>query len=73
MLSPVLRAPWLRARRRTVVLAAAVLAGVLLAVVLVAGWAGGGNSSVTDVDGNASAVIYQAGHRPLAPEFTAPR
>ena len=72
MLSPVLRAPWLRARRRTVVLAAAVLAGVLLAVVLVAGWAGSGNNSgVTDVDGNASAVIYQAGHRPLAPDFTA--
>ena len=71
MLSPVLRAPWLRARRRTVVLAAAVLAGVLLAVVLLAGWAGSGNSGVTDVDGNASAVIYQAGHRPLAPDFIA--
>ena len=60
----------LRARRRTVVLAAAVLAGVLLAVVLVTGWAGGGNSGVTDVGGNASAMIYSAGHRPLAPEFT---
>ncbi len=71
MLSPVLRAPWLRARRRTVVLAAAVLAGVLLAVVLLAGWGGRGNSGVTDVDGNASAVIYQAGHRPVAPDFTA--
>ena len=70
MLSPVLRAPWLRARRRTVVLAAAVLTGVLLAVVLVAGWAGGGNSGVTDVGGNTSAIIYAAGHRPLAPEFT---
>ena len=70
MLSPVLRAPWLRARRRTVVLAAAVLTGVLLAVVLVAGWAGGGNSGVTDVSGNTSATIYAAGHRPLAPEFT---
>jgi peroxiredoxin len=51
-------------------LAAAVLTGVLLAVVLVAGWAGGGNSGVTDVGGNASAIIYAAGHRPLAPEFT---
>jgi peroxiredoxin len=70
VLSPVLRAPWLRARRRTVVLAAAVLTGVLLAVVLVAGWAGGGNSGVTDVGGNPSAIIYTAGHRPLAPEFT---
>ena len=70
MLSPVLRAPWLRARRRTIVLAAAVLTGVLLAVVLVAGWAGGGNSGVTDVGGNTNAIIYAAGHRPLAPEFT---
>jgi len=63
--------PVLRVRRRTVVLSAAVLAGVLLAVALVAGWAGGGNSGVTNVDGNASAVVYAAGHRPLAPEFTA--
>jgi peroxiredoxin len=70
VLSPVLRAPWLRARRRTVVLAAAVLAGVLLAVVLVAGWAGSGNSGVTDVGGNAGAVVYAAGHRPLAPDFS---
>jgi len=60
----------LRARRRTVVLAAAVLTGALLAVVLLAGWAGGGNSDVTDVDGSASAVVYAAGHRPLAPDFT---
>ena len=63
--------PVLRVRRRTVVLSAAVLAGVLLAVALVAGWAGGGNSGVTNVDGNASAVVYAAGHRPLAPGFTA--
>ena len=60
-----------RAGRRTVVLAAAVLTGVLLIVVLATGWAGSGNSSVTTVDGNASAVLYSAGHRPLAPEFTA--
>ena len=51
----------LRARRRTVVLAAAVL---------VATWPGGGSSGVATVDGNASAVLYQAGHRPLAPGFT---
>jgi peroxiredoxin len=62
--------PW-RASRRTVVLAAAVLAGALLAVVLVSGWAGSGNNGVTEVDGNNSAVIYAAGHRPLAPDFTA--
>jgi len=66
----VLRALYLRAGRRTVVLAAAVLAAVLLAVVLLAGWAGGGSSGVTEVDGNAGAVVYPAGHRPLAPEFT---
>ncbi len=71
MLSPALRAPWLRARRRTVVLAAAVFTGVLLVVVLVTGWAGSGNSGVTTIDGNANAVLYATGHRPLAPEFTA--
>jgi hypothetical protein len=52
-----------------VVLAAVVLAGVLLIVVLATGWAGGGNSGVTTVGGNPSTVVYQAGHRPLAPEF----
>ena len=62
---------YLRAGRRTVVLAAAVLTGALLAVVLLAGWAGGGGSNgVTDVGGSASAVVYATGHRPLAPEFT---
>jgi thiol-disulfide isomerase/thioredoxin len=60
-----------RTRRRTVVLAAAVLAAVLLVVVLVTGWPGGGGSrDVTAVDGDASAVLYSAGHRPLAPAFT---
>ncbi len=60
-----------RTSRRTVVLAAAVLAAVLLVVVLVTGWpGGGGNSDVTTVDGNASAVLYSAGHRPAAPAFT---
>jgi thiol-disulfide isomerase/thioredoxin len=52
------------------VLAAAVLAGVLLILVLVTGWPGGGTGGVTTVDGNASAVIYPAGHRPLAPDFS---
>jgi peroxiredoxin len=51
--------------------AAAVLAGGLLAVVLVSGWADSGNSGVSDVNGNTSAVVYAAGHRPLAPAFTA--
>jgi thiol-disulfide isomerase/thioredoxin len=52
------------------VLAAAVLAGVLLIIVLATGWAGGGNSGVTTIGGNPSAVVYSAGHRPLAPAFT---
>jgi thiol-disulfide isomerase/thioredoxin len=52
------------------VLAAAVLAGVLLIVVLATGWPGGGNSGMTTVDGNSGAVVYPAGHRPLAPGFT---
>ena len=57
--------------RGLVVLAATALAGVALAVVLLTGWATGGNGGVTDVAGNTSAVLYQAGHRPLAPDFTA--
>jgi thiol-disulfide isomerase/thioredoxin len=60
-----------KAKRRLVVLAATALAGVALAMVLLTGWATGGNSGVTDVAGSTSAVLYQAGHRPLAPDFTA--
>jgi thiol-disulfide isomerase/thioredoxin len=60
-----------RAKRRALMLgAAAVCTGTLLTVLLV-GWATGGNASVTDVDGSTSAVLYTAGHRPLAPDFTA--
>jgi thiol-disulfide isomerase/thioredoxin len=52
------------------VLAAAVLAAVLV-VVLVTAWpGGGGDSDATTVDGNAGAVLYPAGHRPVAPGFT---
>ena len=64
------RAPVTRARRRTVVLAAAVSTGVLLIVVLVAGRGGSGKSDVTDVAGSTSAVLYTAGHRPMAPDFS---
>ena len=60
-----------KAKRRLVVLAATVLAGAALAVVLLTGWATGGNGGVTDVAGSDSAVLYSAGHRPLAPDFTA--
>jgi thiol-disulfide isomerase/thioredoxin len=60
-----------RAKRRVAVLAATALAGTALAVVLLTGWASGGKPSQTEVAGNAGAVLYSAGHRPLAPDFTA--
>jgi peroxiredoxin len=59
-----------RTKRRAVVLVAAVITGALLVVVLVAGWATSGKRDVTDVDGNPNAVLYPAGHRPMAPDFT---
>jgi thiol-disulfide isomerase/thioredoxin len=59
-----------KARRRVIVLVATVCAGAALVVVLLTGWAAGGNSGVTDVAGSTSAVLYSAGHRPLAPDFT---
>ena len=68
---PVRALPVRARRRRRVVLAAVVLAGVLLIVVLATGWPGGGKSGETTVDGNPGAVLYPAGHRPLAPGFTA--
>jgi thiol-disulfide isomerase/thioredoxin len=61
----------LRRRRRTVVVAAAVLAGVLVVLVLVTVWPGSGSSATTEVDGSKNAVLYSAGHRPVAPDFTA--
>ena len=64
-----LRALPVRTRRRTAVLAAAVLAGVLV-VVLITAWPGGSGGDTTTVDGNTSAVLYNAGHRPVAPGFT---
>jgi thiol-disulfide isomerase/thioredoxin len=65
----VLRALPVRIRRRTVVLVAAVLVAVLV-VVLVSVWPSGQSSGTTTVDGNASAVLYSGGHRPVAPGFT---
>jgi peroxiredoxin len=53
-----------------VVAAAAVCTGALLTVLLV-GWGTGGNAGVTEIDGSTSALLYTAGHRPLAPDFTA--
>ncbi|MFY9932235.1 MAG: TlpA disulfide reductase family protein [Streptosporangiaceae bacterium] len=52
-------------------MAAAVLAGVLVVVVLVIVWPSGGSSATSEVDGSTSAVLYSAGHRPVAPDFTA--
>jgi peroxiredoxin len=60
-----------RGKRRAVVLVAAACTGALLAVVLLAGWASGGNSGVSYLNGNTNAVLYATGHRPLAPDFTA--
>jgi thiol-disulfide isomerase/thioredoxin len=60
-----------KAKRRLAVLAAAVLAGTGLVVVLLTVSASGGSSAQTDVAGSTSAVLYSAGHRPAAPDFTA--
>jgi len=60
-----------RGKRRAVVLLAAAGTGALLVVVLLAGWATGGSSGVSYLDGETNAVLYAAGHRPLAPDFTA--
>jgi thiol-disulfide isomerase/thioredoxin len=59
----------LKSRRRVIALAATVCAGAALVVVLLTGWASGGNGGVTDVAGSTSAVLYSAGHRPVAPDF----
>jgi peroxiredoxin len=60
-----------RARRRTVVTATAVVAvllgGALAATLLTQG----GDSASGDTVTSGNSVTYQAGHRPLAPEFTA--
>lgn len=61
----------LKSRRRLIVLAATVLAGAALVAALLSGWATGGNSGVTHVAGSNGAVEYSAGHRPVAPDFTA--
>jgi len=62
--------PVFRARRRLVVLAAAAAAAALLAAALLVVLPRG-SSAVSYVDGNDQAVLYTAGHRPLAPDFTA--
>lgn len=61
----------LKSRRRLIALAATVCAAAALAAGLLTGLAGGGNNGVTHVAGSNSAVLYSAGHRPAAPDFTA--
>jgi thiol-disulfide isomerase/thioredoxin len=60
-----------KTRRRAVVSLAAVGA-VLLAVGLTTAFTGGGGPPAGEayVDGNSGAVLYDAGHRPLLPDFS---
>jgi peroxiredoxin len=61
-----------RAKRRTVVTVAAVAAVLLAGALAVTLTQGGGKAGgVTYIDGNNSQIEYAAGHRPMAPEFTA--
>jgi len=62
-----------RPKRRAVVLAAAACVAAVAAVLLVTGFGRGGNggNGFTYVDGDARAVMYSAGHRPQAPDFSA--
>jgi thiol-disulfide isomerase/thioredoxin len=58
-----------RLKRRSVLLAATACAGVLAVVLLVSAFTGSSGGPVY-LDGNTNAVLYPAGHRPLAPEFS---
>jgi thiol-disulfide isomerase/thioredoxin len=58
-----------RLKRRSVLLAATACAGVLAVVLLVTAFTGSSGGPVY-LDGNTNAVLYPAGHRPLAPEFS---
>jgi peroxiredoxin len=62
--------PVSRPKRKSVVLAATVCAGVLVIVLAVTGFGGGGSGDVTYLDGTTSALLYNAGHQPLAPDFS---
>lgn len=61
-----------KAKRRAIVPVAAAVIGLVVALLFVTGWVGGSGkaSDVSYVDGSTSAVLYTAGHRPLAPDFT---
>ena len=61
-----------KAKRRTVVSAAAVVTVLLAGALVVTLTQGSGKASdVTYIDGNPSQIVYAAGHRALAPDFTA--
>ena len=61
-----------KAKRRAIVPVAAAVIGLVVALLFVTGSVGGSGkaSDVSYVDGSTSAVLYTAGHRPLAPDFT---
>jgi peroxiredoxin len=60
-----------RAKRRTVVSVAAVAAVLLVAALVVTLTQGSGQASgVTYVGGNNNEIVYAAGHRAVAPDFT---
>jgi peroxiredoxin len=60
-----------RPKRKSVILAAAACAGVLAVVLTVTGFGGGGGGDVTYLDGTTTALMYNTGHQPLAPNFSA--
>lgn len=57
-------------KRRMVYAATTACVGVLAVVLLVTGFDRGSGNAVTYVDGNTNAVLYAAGHRPQAPDFS---
>jgi thiol-disulfide isomerase/thioredoxin len=57
-------------KRRMVYAAATACVGVLAVVLLVTGFGRGSGNGVTYVEGNTNAVLYAAGHRPQAPDFS---
>jgi thiol-disulfide isomerase/thioredoxin len=61
-----------KAKRRAIVPVATAVIGLVVALLFVTGWVGGSGkaSDVSYVDGSTSAVLYTAGHQPLAPDFT---
>ena len=61
-----------KSKRRTVVSTAAVVIVLLASALVVTLTQGSGKASdVTYIDGNTSQMVYTAGHRALAPDFTA--